>query len=82
MIALRDFTHRFQIIHNHFERGRSGVSGNIIGSGKDNDHFGLQRNHILTESNEHLWSCLSADAAIDIVGGKIFWVLLYPTLGN
>ena len=47
-------------------RNRAAVAGNVIGAGKNDNHFRLQIDHILTEADQHLRSGLPADPAIDV----------------
>ena len=44
----------------------AGVSGDVVGAGEDDDDFGLEVDDVLAEAEDHLWSGLAADAAIDV----------------
>ena len=52
---------------------RAGVAGDVIGAREDHNNFGLQVDHILAKTNQHLRRGLSADAAVDVrLARKIF----------
>ena len=54
-----------------FERHRAGVAGEVVGAGEDEDDFGLERDDVGAEADEHLRGGLAADAAVDVgLAGK------------
>ena len=51
----------------------TGVAGNVVGAGKNDDDLGMKIDHILAKANQHLRRGLPANAAIDVrLAGKIF----------
>ena len=64
-----------------FVASGSGDAGDVVGSGEDDQNFGMEIDYILLKADEHLRSSLSVDTAVDVgLAGKIVWKL--PVVGD
>ena len=81
MIRPRQFRQGSIVGLDVFEAHGPGVSGNVIGAGQNDNHFGMQIDHILAEADQHLRRGLPADAAVEVgLAGEI--VLELPDVGD
>ncbi len=70
-VGVGEFAHRFEIGFDLFEGHGAGVAGDVVGAGEDDDDFGLERDDVGAEADEHLRRGLAADAAVDVgLAGK------------
>ncbi len=75
--------HGDDVVLNHVNSRRAGVTGDIVDTGKDHNDAGVEIDHILSESQEHLWGGLAADAAIDIrLAFEEFGAMAGPAFGD
>ena len=65
VVGFCQLSHGGNVPLNHLQGRRSGVSGNVIGAGKDNYSFGLKVNDVGSEPDQHLRRGLPADTAVD-----------------
>ncbi len=71
LVGVGELVHRLEIAFDLIERHGAGVAGEVVGAGKDDDDFWLERDDIGAETDEHLRSGLAADAAVDVrLAGK------------
>jgi len=61
-----------------------GIFGYVVGACADNHDFGVERKHVLAETQQHLVGCLPRDATAHYVGVgcKQVGVALRPHVGN
>ena len=73
--------HGGEVVLNLVEGFGAGVAGDVVGSGEDDDGFGLKVDDVLAEAEEHLRGGLAADAAVDVgLAGKV--LVEVPALGD
>src|SRR5262249_40289434 len=76
-----ELRHGGQVVLDHGKRSRAGVSGDVVGTCKDYDDFGSQRQDVGPKPNQHLRSSLAADASVYV---RLSWHigLQSPPIGN
>ena len=81
MIGPRQFRQGGIVGLDVFQAHGAGVSGNVVGAGQNDHHFGMQVDYILAEAHQHLRRGLSADAAVEVgLAGEIVFEL--PDVGD
>jgi hypothetical protein len=59
----------------------AGVACDVVGAGKNDDHFRLEVEHILAEAHQHLRRGLPADAPVEVrLAGEV--VAEFPAIGD
>ena len=84
VVGAGEFGHRSEIGFDFFERHGASVASDIVCTGEDDHYFGLKSDDVGAKTNEHLRSCLAADAAANVrlAGEKPAELWTNPCVGD